>query len=290
MSKKKKIQKFYIPGEPQEIPILRQRQLPAKGENKALPSYPEQYLSANGFGVPMTHPLLLFRTLQDENPWVDLVVRRISQSAAKCTPLFNIESSTRGRKGVIKALERILTFPNTNTPGYVLFLETYEDLVLYGNCYWQIVRDRLGNLHSVYRIPAETIRIEPYFEGNIIKYRYHQLYPMYRVYEHEDIIHFRTTNKKSFIYGKPVFYPNIQNIITDENVSNWVSNFFDQGFAGGVIFKMDADEDSAERNREWLRSEYSGGANAGLPLLLEGELELVSPLTVADIINDYRID
>jgi hypothetical protein len=55
-----------------------------------------------------------------------------------------------------------------------------------------------------------------------------------------------------------------------------INNWFEEGFAGGAIFKMDADELVAQRNREFLRDHYAGAKNYGRILLLEGSTELVS--------------
>src|SRR5690606_23001265 len=80
----------------------------------------------------------------------------------------------------------------------------------------------------------------------------------------------------SFLYGKPLFYPNFNNITIDENVSTWVKSFFEKSYSGGAIFKMEADPDTADRNRQWLSEEYTKPENAGKPMLLEGEVDMVS--------------
>jgi hypothetical protein len=93
--------------------------------------------------------------------------------------------------------------------------------------------------------------------------------------EHE-IIHFKETNEKSFLYGKPRMYSMMGHITANAQSLQAINNWFEEGFAGGAIFKMDADELVAQRNRDVLRDQYAGAKNYGRILLLEGSTELVS--------------
>lgn len=222
------------------------------------------------------HPMDIFTILQNENPWVDLSIRSIAGSAAAVIPLFTIRGNKK-QKGKIDYFKQKLMHPNPQMTGYELFYQTYADLATYGNCYWQIIKDRKGDLHSIYRIPAPNVRVRAHTDSdNNLMLFYVIENPDRQVFDETEIVHFKLPNPDSFLYGKPLFYPNIANITIDESVTTWVKSFFEKAYSGGAIFKMEADETVAVRNRQWLKEEYTKPENAGKPLLLEGDLELVS--------------
>jgi HK97 family phage portal protein len=238
-------------------------------------------------GVPLAHPLELMTLIVNENSWADLAVKTIGASCASTTPLFQVFSKANGRnksKAATKRVEMLqdkLSYPNPHQTGYELFLTTFENLATYGNAYWQIIRTKSGEIHSIYTLPPETIRVIPfidkfgilhcaYYQKDVVDMRNGDIF-----LEHE-IIHFKDTNEKSFLYGKPRMYSMIGHITANAQSLQAINNWFEEGFAGGAIFKMDADELVAQRNREFLRDHYAGAKNYGRILLLEGSTELVS--------------
>lgn len=238
-------------------------------------------------GVPLAHPLELMTLIVNENSWADLAVKTIGASCASTTPLFQVFSKANGRnksKAASKRMEMLqdkLSYPNPHQTGYELFLTTFENLATYGNAYWQIIRTKSGEIHSIYTLPPETIRVIPfidkygilhcaYYQKDVVDMRNGDIF-----LEHE-IIHFKDTNEKSFLYGKPRMYSMMGHITANAQSLQAINNWFEEGFAGGAIFKMDADELVAQRNREFLRDHYAGAKNYGRILLLEGSTELVA--------------
>lgn len=239
-------------------------------------------------GVPLSHPLEMMTLIVNENSWADLAVKVIASSCASTTPLFNLFThKTVGRnktKAINKRLEMLqdkLTYPNPHQTGYELFVTTFENLVTYGNAYWQIVRTKSGEIHSIYTLPPETIRVIPYEDKyGILHCAYYQRHVSRprggEIYLEHEIVHFKETNERSFLYGKPRMYPMLGHIIANAQSLQAMTNWFEEGFAGGAIFKMDADEMVAQRNREFLRDHYAGAKNYGRILLLEGSTEMVA--------------
>jgi HK97 family phage portal protein len=247
--------------------------------------YDRNYSSKTG--VPLSHPLELMTLIMNENSWVDLGIKTIASSCASSSPLFRIFSKANGRNKLKasnsrkEALENILAFPNPHQTGYEMFLTIFENLAGYGNAYVQIIRTKGGEIHSLYTLPPETIRIIPYIDKyGILHCAYYQknvLRPKdIDIYLESEIIHFKDTNTKSFLYGMPRIYPLIGHITANTHSMQAINSWFEEGFAGGAIFKMDADELVAQRNREFLRDHYAGAMNYGKILLLEGSTELVS--------------
>lgn len=246
--------------------------------------------SSTQTGVPLSHPLELMTVIVNENSWADLGVKTIGASCASTDPLFQVYSLASGRnkeKAANKKVESIidkLTYPNPHQTGYELFLTTYENLATYANAYWQIIRTKSGEIHSIYTLPPETIRVIPYEDNKgILHCAYYQMDMVNKynknggtIYLEHEIIHFKDTNEKSFLYGKPRLYSLMSHVTANTQAMTAINSWFEKGFAGGAIFKMDADETVAERNREFLREQYSGAKNYGEMMLLEGSVELVS--------------
>lgn len=243
-------------------------------------------------GTPLSHPLQLMTMILNENPWCSWAMATIASSCASTDPLFQVYSKADGRNKEKASARRseqlveLLSYPNLHQNGYELFLTTYENLTGYGNAYWQIIRNKKGEIHSIYTLPPETIRVIPYedeygilhcayYQMDLVRAGYSTTKAGGNVYLEHEIIHFKETNEKSFLYGKPRLYPLLSHITSNESSMNAINNWFEEGWTGGAIFKMDADELVAARNREFLRDNYSGAKNFGKMLLMEGSIELV---------------
>lgn len=248
-------------------------------------------------GVPLSHPLELITMVLQENPWADTAVKTIGAACASTEPLFNIYDKTSeedlegkrntkiARKKKLDKIRKKLLKPNKHQTGYELMLTTFENLAAYGNAYWQIIRTIGGDIHSIFTLPPETMRVVPYFDSHgILHCAYYQMNIVTNtrgagtpsdVYLEDEIIHFKETNEKSFLYGKPRVYSLFGHITNNAQGLAAINSWFEKGFSGGAIFHMDADEDVVDRNREFIRDNYSGAKNYGEVVILEGEIKLI---------------
>jgi hypothetical protein len=96
-----------------------------------------------------------------------------------------------------------------------------------------------------------------------------------RVFLEDELIHFKVSNSKSFIYGKPLFLPQLIEIAANIQANRSIATWFEQGFTGGAIFKMEADPDVAQRNRDYIKEYFSRPENFGRTMLLEGSMDLI---------------
>jgi HK97 family phage portal protein len=246
-------------------------------------------------GVPLSHPLELITMVLQENPWADTAVKTIGAACASTEPLFNIfdksdddsigRNTKLARKKKINNIKKKLLKPNKHQTGYELMLTTFENLAAYGNAYWQIIRTIGGEIHSIFTLPPETMRVVPYFDVNgVLHCAYYQMNIVTNtrgndspsdIYLEDEIIHFKETNEKSFLYGKPRVYSLFGHITNNAQSMAAINSWFEKGFSGGAIFHMDAEEDVVDRNREFIRDNYSGARNYGEVVILEGEIKLI---------------
>jgi HK97 family phage portal protein len=223
------------------------------------------------------HPLRLMTDITENCNWVDFAVSIIGAACASTNPTFRIESPNKKRKSQIEKITDMLNYPNLHQTAYDLFLYTYESLPLYGNAYWQVVYNRAGDIHSIYTLPPETMRVIPWLDqNNILHFAYYQESAAEnRYFMENEIIHFKLPNERSFCYGKPEFYSQLVQIASAINAQKAVASWFEEGYVGGKIFKMEVDEDAAARNRTYLKDMFTKPENFGRALLLEGGIEMV---------------
>lgn len=251
----------------------------------SIPEYSMAETSAKG-GIQLQHPLHLMTMVAEQCNWVDLANNVIAAACASTTPLWRLSTTlsakykTDKRQKDMDALTDKLMFPNIHQSGYQLSFQTYYDLNLYGNAYWQVIFDRKGDIHSIYTLPPETIRVVPFIKDNEIHFMYVQMATSLnknpRVFEESEIIHFKRPNAKSFIYGKPLYFSQLLQVAASINSKKAITSWFESGYSGGAIFKMDPDASVADRNRAVLNDLYTKPENFGAILLLEGGIELVA--------------
>jgi HK97 family phage portal protein len=244
---------------------------------------PRDNYSYPGAAVPFAHPLSLMTSVIEECNWVDLGLNVVAAACASTTPLWRFFTNEvakykkDAREKQLADLKDIFEFPNPHQNGYDFAFQTFYDYEGYGNAYWQIIRDRKGDIHSIYTLPPETMRVIPYFDaGNMLHMMYVQIdVNGPRVFEEDEIIHFKRANAKSFLYGKPRYFAQLLQIATSINSKKALASWFEEGYVGGAIFKMDADADVADRNRAVLHDLYTKPENFGAVMLLEGGIELI---------------
>ena len=236
-------------------------------------------------GVVPVHPLSIMTAIAEDSIWVQRAVNVIASACTSTTPLYRINNNAKKsykdkRQAQIDKIEAVLKRPNLQQGRYEFFRTIFENLVLYGNAFVQIIKNRKGEIHSMYTLPPETMRVIPYFDADrILHCGYIQvdnaMKPM-TVFLEDEMIHFKTPNPKSFLYGKPIFYPMLVQVAISLNAEKSVASWFERGFVGGAVFEMDVNEDAAARNRQFLQEEYTKPENFGSILLLEGGVKMVS--------------
>ncbi len=228
---------------------------------------------------------ILEKAFRDNN-LVKHICRTYANACVKCEPQFSFESEKSTRNtNYLKNLTDILSFPNKNESWAQLVRKTYIALVLFGDAYWQVRPKANGEIYGIYFVPPQSIRPVPYIDANDgdLKFVYAQLassnnikFDVSKVFTDTEIIHFKTDNPFSALYGLSEFRPLFKNLEFDVTTKVYLNNFFENSFSGGMIFEIkDTNQDVVERNKEELIELLSGAENAGRNMILEGNVRLV---------------
>lgn len=233
------------------------------------------------FITNITSSYHILERLYRENNWVALACNIIASVATNTKPAFRIIGEGNSKR-YVKSMTELLTFPNLNESGYELFHKTYSSLAVFGNAYWQVVRTKAGDYHSIYSIPTPTIRPYPFIneETDLLEFAYLQLdnygENVERVFFQEEIIHFKMPNNNGITYGFSQVVPVFKELAFDIETKKWLTAYFQNAFTGGMIFEMrNGNKDQVRRNRTELKEKFEGSSNAGKNLILEGEMKVV---------------
>ncbi len=220
--------------------------------------------------------------LHRRNNWANWGTWVSAACATACLPLFKIKSKSK-RTTIVNQYTEIFNFPNRNETGWDMFFKTCQSLKKYGNAFWQVIKKQNGDLHSLYYIPATTMRAVPFInkENNVQEFCYFQINSytqrVDRVFFQEEIIHFRLPNDDSIIYGLSPYVPLFNDFTFDLEGKKYINSWFQKTFTGGMIFKMaNSNKDVVRRNRQEMKEKFEGAENAGRNLIMEGDMDLVS--------------
>lgn len=256
--------------------------------DNAIESTMEEMVKGTGHHIDYTTTsFYILEKLYNDNENVKQACRTYANSASMCSPHFLFENNKKARNNsLIESLTSLLNKPNRNESWLQLVRKTYISLVLFGNSYWQIRRNKSNGVYGIYSVPAQSIRPIPYIDEltGDLRYVYCQLnsyngisYKVTKVFTDEEIIVFKTDNPFSSVYGISEFAPLFKNLTFDINKKTYLNNYLKNSYSGGMIFEIkDTDAEIVERNREELTEMLSGVDNAGRNMILEGNIRLVS--------------
>ncbi|CAB5221090.1 COG4695 Phage-related protein [uncultured Caudovirales phage] len=158
-----------------------------------------------------------------------------------------------------------------------LLRETYRDLLIYGDAYWYLTPARNG-------VPFQMIRVSP-SQVNIVINNLTREVTSYIVrdakngtetqYAPDEFVHFRFADPDNDLYGLSPLESLISTVAQDLFAQTYNEAFFANSAQTGIVFNMrNASKEEVERNREFLKKEYTSAANAHKPLLLEGDVDV----------------
>lgn len=163
---------------------------------------------------------------------------------------------------------------------YDLWEGTFAYPELQGNCYWELVRDRQGNIREIYFLRPDRVRVVPDEKRGVVGYIYE--YNGKRIaLEARDVIHFKNWNPNSEWYGQSSLSAARSSAVLDRLATQYNRKFFSAGARpDGILTPEDPDVDIGPDERERIRAEWQklhgGVENAHRIAILTGGLKYQS--------------
>jgi HK97 family phage portal protein len=209
-----------------------------------------------------------------QHPIVRAVIDKISRTAV-ATGYQLVPVDSREKLNESNAAKIDLTFRRSKIIS--LLRQTYQDLLIYGDAFWYILPARDGVPFRFYRIApqqvnlvidTETREVMSYITRDPKNGRETQ-------YDPDEFLHFKIADPDNDFYGLSPLESLNSTVAQDLFAQTYNESFFANSAQTGIVFNMkNASKEEVERNREFLKKEYTSAANAHKPLLLEGDVEV----------------
>jgi HK97 family phage portal protein len=180
-------------------------------------------------------------------------------------------------KDVNAARQKILSESFARSRAQNLLRTTYVDLLVYGDAYWHITPSRLGVPYSFVRVAPSQVSITvDRLTREVTSYITRDLTSGLELqFGAEEFVHFKTFDPDNDVYGLSPLESLQSTVAQDLFAQTYNENFFANSAQTGVVFNMrNCSKEEVDRNREFLKKEYTGTANAHKPLLLEGDVDV----------------
>jgi HK97 family phage portal protein len=215
-----------------------------------------------------------YTRMYKQHPIVRSVIDKIARTAVASGFQFIPRDRAKAlNEGAANKVQEIMQRSNS----VALLRETYRDLLIYGDAYWYLTPARNG-------VPFQMIRVAP-SQVNIVINNLTREVTSYIVrdakngteiqYAPDEFVHFRFADPDNDLYGLSPLESLISTVAQDLFAQTYNEAFFANSAQTGIVFNMrNASREEVERNREFLKKEYTSAANAHKPLLLEGDVDV----------------
>jgi HK97 family phage portal protein len=221
-----------------------------------------------------------YYNMYKKHPIVRAAVDKIAKQSTKTGYHFRSRDSTKTLKvSDVKILSETFARSRANS----LLRKSYTDLLIYGDAFWFITPSRLG-------VPYQFIRQDPSTVSIVIDKQTRSV-TQYIVRDQQgnetsygplEMVHFILFDPNNEVYGLSLLESLMSTVSQDLFAQTFNEAFFANSAQTGIIFNMSgASKEEVLRNREFLKKEYVGGANAHKPLLLEGSVKMEKSVSSA---------
>jgi HK97 family phage portal protein len=205
---------------------------------------------------------------------VDVISKRITSGGYTIEYCGPNEQPTSEEEAQKKQLQAFIEYTNDDEDFLQLVRAIVADILVYGECFVEVVRQN-GVPHSLHKIDCITMNYQLDRHGNIVKYIQNMYHSTETIeFAPEDIIRFWLPSP----FASKVALSPIERIMgsidADVHMADWVRSFFRKGARPNFWIKFPGPKEEADRFVAWLRENYTGMANAHVPLVLYDEAEL----------------
>ena len=239
-------------------------------------------MDIGGTDLGRAHPENYKNYLQQyaDSAWVYSCIYQIASKAAGVPYRLKKQKMS---KGVVSEEEvgddkliNLLYTPNPWMSGYDLIEATISFMELTGNAYWLLDSMVAGKPTEMWYLPPDSVRIVP-DDNNFIKgYTYDPGDGKPFFIEKEFIIHFKYFNPLDMYYGMGPLSPGRKSIDSQNYGDEYNREFFKGGAEPGVTLITDGELDDDQRLRikaAW-KAKHRGYKNAHRTALLEGGMKI----------------
>lgn len=221
------------------------------------------------------------------NPVAHRSVQLIAQSVASVP--WRIEHIENDQRTILTGhpAMNVLMHPNAGCSGVELLERVVSDYLISGNVYIAKIRDNDGQVRELHILRPDRMTIEPGAGGIATAYHYEVedqviAYPVNGLTGGSDIIHLKSYHPLSDWYGLSPIEAAAYSIDQHNQASIWNQALLQNGAKPSGALVVNASEEMPggslsdeqfERIRAQVDEQFSGSANAGRPLLLEGGLD-----------------
>lgn len=195
---------------------------------------------------------------------VDVIAKRVTSGGM----VIELTENGVDNEAEKKTIHDFLHYINEDEDFLHLIRSLVTDLLIYGECYLEIVRKN-GVPFSLHKVDCQTMNYKLDPHGAVLQYI--QVLPHTNnniTFDPDDIIRFWLADPKM---GKKALSP-IERILgptdADAKMADWVRSFFRKGARPNFWIEFLGSKEEADRFVAWLRENYTGMANAHVPFVL----------------------
>ena len=152
----------------------------------------------------------------------------------------------------------------------------YTDLMVYGDAFWWVELTRLQEGYAFTRVaPSQVSVVIDKETREPVSYIIRDSQGQETQFPVEDFVHFKIFDPDNDVYGLSPLQSLQSTVAQDLFAQTYNENFFANSAQTGMVFNMqNASKEVVERNREYIKKEYSSVTNAHKPRVLEGDVSV----------------
>lgn len=205
---------------------------------------------------------------------VDVIAKRITSGGYSIEYTGDAEQPTPEEEKQKEQLKAFVEYTNDDEDFLQLVRSIITDVLIYGESYVEIVKQSSAP-YSLHKIDCITMNYKLDRHGNVTKYIQNLYHSTETIeFEPDEILRFWLPSPNASKIALSPIERIMGSIDADVHMADWVRGFFRKGARPNFWIKFPGPKEEADRFVVWLRENYTGMANAHVPLVLFDEAEL----------------
>ena len=199
-------------------------------------------------------------------------VKVLSESVSTL-PLTLFSQNKSKKEKIDSKLTKLLQKPNSFMTDFDFKSAIMVDLALRGNSYWQLVKNGMGEVKSIFPLNGNAITVKMKTNGDVV-YEYQGEQGQY-VLDMDEVLHFKMMSVDGINGISPISYNQLA-IATGMSQSEFTDKYFANGANSNVVLSHPAvlSDESYDRLKESFKKQYQGTKNSFKPILLEDGMKI----------------